>query len=187
MNDPNDSRRDDPWAGPSRGPYPPGPGGPSSPWDPWNVGMWMEPWMQMFRMWTDGLSAMTPAAMAPWVPGVPHGPRDTTAEIGVSVQVQSRRPARVTLKMDGSADARYVSVGPLAKQGQPSETLTGVRLISRPDHCLVQVSVPDVQAPGVYVGTVEDRQRRAVGELSVSITGDAQGGDSAGADEASES
>jgi hypothetical protein len=164
-----------------RGPpssYPPPPGGRagpeggSGPWDPRGpMGLWMEPWLQMMRLWTDSLYALSSSGGPMASRGAAGGGRGNPA---MSVQVQSARPARVTMDLAPGSDFEELTVNPLRLSGGPdAETLDGVSLSSRPGQYTIDVKVSDEQAPGAYVGTVENRWRRPLGELRIEIEGDA--------------
>jgi hypothetical protein len=167
------------------GRYPPdarpggGPPGSESGADPWGSralwGFWTEPWMQLMRMWTDSLymlsssanpmNPMNPLASAMGVGGNP----------GVSIEVQSARPVRVTLDLAPRSDFETLSVGPLVLASDPSsDTLDEVSVSARPGQYSVHVQVSDQHAPGLYIGSVESAPRRVLGELRVEIIGAAK-------------
>jgi len=160
-------------AGPGAGPIPWGFGPPG---DPWGIGMWMRPWLQMMRMWSDGLSMLgAGAATGPGSTMIPsaRGPADPPI---VSVEVASRRQVRVSVDVPGAAvDGQPLSIDTLTAPGPRADTLSGVEILASRGRCLVRLRVSESQAPGVYVGPVRDRLNRQVGELSVQITGVANG------------
>lgn len=174
MSDPHHRGPRDGWSSPFSPPPGgrPGSEGGSGPWDARGpMGVWMEPWLQMMRLWTDSLYAMSGSTnpMATWGSGAG---RSTSP--GTSVQVQSIRPTRVTMDLAPGADLEELVVGPLHLSGDAeATTLHGVTLSSRPGQYTVELDVSDDQAPGVYVATVENRWRRPLGELRVEITGEA--------------
>ncbi len=153
--------------GSDRGSGPWGSGGP--------MGMWMEPWLQMMRMWTDSLYMLSSSAN----PMNPMNPLSSAMGMGgnpgVSVEVQSLRPTRVTLDLAPGADFEQLSVGPLTALSDPSaDMLEGVSISARPGQYSVHIEVSDLQAPGVYVGTVEGSRHRVLGELRVEVIGSAK-------------
>ena len=136
------------------------------------MSFWMEPWLQMMRFWTDSLYMMSSTAN-------PMNPISSVMGMGgnpgMSVEVQSVRPARVTLDLAPGADFEQLSVAPLVLEGAPeADTLDGVTVSARPGQYGVRVEVEDTQAPGMYVGAVEGPGRRPLGEVRVEIIGAAK-------------
>jgi hypothetical protein len=148
-------------------PYP-GAGDPLGIWGAWN--MWMEPWMQAMRFWTDSMNA-------PGGPGARMNPYASMMSMGgtpgMSVQVKSSRETTVTLDLAPGSDFQHLHVDHLYHSKDHDQApLEGVRVDARPGHYTVRLEVSDEQAPGVYVGSVYGAMHQTLGELCVEIVGD---------------
>ena len=145
--------------------------GMTDPWGVWSAwNMWMEPWMQAMRFWTDGMNMATR-------PANPMNPLSSMMAMGgnpgMSLHVQSSRATTVTLDLAPGSDFQQLHVDKLYHTtDQKPAPLDGVVIDARPGLYAVRLEVSDAQPPGVYVGAVRGPQNQPVGDLCVEIVGD---------------
>lgn len=152
----------------------------STAWGP----MWLfiAPWMQMMRAWTDVMSTCVPGAApqdfwSPYARGGAWGPaRPSPTSPKVSVQVSSQRPIEVILSVAPGADAMTLVADALQiDDGSGAPSLVGVTIKCTPGHVRVSVTVPNDQPAGRYSGAIRDAAGMHVGDLTVHVSEPATG------------
>jgi hypothetical protein len=118
---------------------------------------------EMFEIWFQILDRSNNARQAPAdatsAVGAAPSPAATQAP-GVTVQVQSRRPARVTVDIRGSASGRRLAAHALRSSDESLPRIDGVEVDASKEGepVLVSVRIADDQPPGVYNGMVIDEE-----------------------------
>jgi len=135
----------------------------------------MMPFMQMMRMWTDGMSAFVPGAgqaadwMNQFVPGASAWMGTPTTTRAISVLVSSQAPTEVTVDLEPGAEYAKLSADPLTTQDDDAPPLAAIRFECEKGHVRVRVTVPSDQPGGSYFGHIVDATGARRGELRVEI------------------
>jgi len=144
----------------------------AGPWGAMNP--MMAPWMQMMRMWTEGMSSFMPGAnglatewMSQFMPGATMwaGP---SARASIAVQVTSPYPIEVKADFDAGAEYSMLTAEPLRMRSDEDATLA-VTLKCAPGLVRIGVTVPSGQAGGRYSGAVNDASGVKRGEITVDV------------------
>jgi hypothetical protein len=129
---------------------------------------------EMFELWFQLLDASGPARQAPMAP-VGDGNASTAgpsapAPAGICVQLESRRPARVTVDVRAGARGRALVAHALRSSDDSLPRIGDVSVEDSRDGepMSVRVRIPDDQPPGIYHGMViDDASSLPVGTISV--------------------
>lgn len=119
--------------------------------------------VDLVRRFLGGPLAPTPAAAS----------RTAHAPAGVSIDILAVRPTQVRLDLhsDGDALTRPLAAQPLSAHEVGVPPLTDVTFARGARGLELRVRVPDTQRPGVYTGTVIDRDTGEIrGTLTVRVT-----------------
>lgn len=112
-----------------------------------------------------GRQESAPLREQPWV-------GRSEAELGLSIVIESQRPAQLSVELQPLADPSALAAGPLSALEPSAPPIHAVSL-ELPDgaRCLrVHVHVPDAQPPGVYHGVLIDRNtQRSRGTISLTL------------------
>lgn len=148
------------------------------PYDPWTQAMgpmapMFAPWMQMMRLWTDGMSAMAPAwgvmarqwmSPAAWADGNPFNAPPVT------IAVTSKVPVEVTAELRPGAPMHGLVARPLkhtSDAGAPP--LVGLEIQCEADRVRLGITVPNDQPGGSYRGEVVDSTGLSQGYVRVDV------------------
>lgn len=137
----------------------------------------MQPFMQMMRMWTDGMSAFVPGGgmasdwMNQWMPGMTAWTGTPTTTRAISVYISSKHPAEVTVDLEPGAEYAKLTADPLTSGDSGAPPLAAVRFECETGHVRVRVTVPTDQPGGSYAGHIHDATGARRGEVRVEIEG----------------
>ena len=137
----------------------------------------MMPFMQMMRMWTDGMSQLVPGGgmaadwMNQFMPAGAAWSGTPTATRALSVRVASKHAAEVTVDLEPGAEFAKLTADPLTPKSGDAPALAAVRFECETGHVRVRVTVPDDQPGGTYSGHIHDATGARRGELRVEIEG----------------
>jgi hypothetical protein len=137
----------------------------------------MQPMLQMMQLWQDmarmWMGFMAPPMMpwgspnAPWMPPMWGTQAQPTSEgVPVNVELDTARPASVTLRMRKNPGDQPLSVHLRRQTGDESMRLR----FDSPHGLKVRVVIADDQAPGKYSGDVKDDSGAVYGSMTLELS-----------------
>jgi len=134
-------------------------------------------WLEAMTMMASGFSAASPNGTATTASGAARGARPESnagstwgAELRVSLDLRSERPAEVSVSLEGSVPGEILEVEPMqAHSGKAVLRHVGIELPSEPGGTIrVKVHVPPGSKQDRYTGAIiETKSRKPRGRLTV--------------------